>query len=292
VRIECDRCGEFILTAQLKRELGRLSDERRALVPFLSADTRQANSQGIVRRLETGNWEDFARPHSTTAVPQKLMRLLDLLAKKGQPGQVVQFHPDVEAPLVDAPDAWQVRYLINALEKRGDLERAVTRQPGVVPSPGSPKDGYRLTVDGWTRLNPGPGGVPGHCFVAMWFDPQMDPVYEDGIYPAIKVDCQMEPDRVDRSPSNDRIDDRVIAAIRAAEFTIADVTGHRPNVYFEAGFAMALGRPVIWTAKQGEPALHFDVRQFPLLEWRTPEDLREKLRYRVLATIPSAQQRG
>ena len=59
-----------------------------------------------------------------------------------------------------------------------------------------------------------------------------------------------------------------------------DVTLERPNVYFEAGFAMALGRPVIWTALRGE-VLHFDIRQFNFIEWDTPADLREKARDRV-----------
>jgi hypothetical protein len=45
---------------------------------------------------------------------------------------------------------------------------------------------------------------------------------------------------------------------------------------------------VIWTAREGE-ALHFDVRQFPLIEWKDPADLRKKLRARIRATIASAQ---
>lgn len=92
-----------------------------------------------------------------------------------------------------------------------------------------------------------------------------------------------------RSP-NEKIDDKIIVGIRTAEFMVADVTLERPNVYFEAGFAMALGRPVIWTALRGE-VLHFDIRQFNFIEWDTPADLREKPRDRVQATIPSARTR-
>jgi len=215
---------------------------------------------------------------------------MSVLAFRALPGKVATVDPMLDAPRFDCFDADEVKYLLDYLVGRNLLEPKMGMKTG--PNYiGNEVAGYRLTIPGWESLEPGRGGIPGRCFIAMWFDVSMLPAYADGIYPAIKADCQMEPDRVDQSQSNDRIDDRIIAAIRAAEFTVADVTGQRPNVYLEAGFALALGRPVIWTAREGE-TLHFDVRQFPLIEWQTPGDLREKLRDRVLATIPSARRRG
>jgi nucleoside 2-deoxyribosyltransferase len=114
----------------------------------------------------------------------------------------------------------------------------------------------------------------------------------DGILPAVKLDCRLDPLRLDREESNHKIDDRIIVEIRRAEFMIADVTKHRPSVYFEAGFAMALGRPVIWTCQDDDFAnVHFDTRQYPYIRWTSPADLREQLRNRVQATIPSARAR-
>ena len=62
----------------------------------------------------------------------------------------------------------------------------------------------------------------------------------------------MEPIRVDRIVHNDKICDRILAESRLAQFVIADFTGQRSSVYFEAGFAIALGRPVIWTCHERE----------------------------------------
>jgi nucleoside 2-deoxyribosyltransferase len=77
-----------------------------------------------------------------------------------------------------------------------------------------------------------------------------------------------------------------LGEIRLAQFSIADFTGHRGGVYFESGFALGLGRPVIWTVHADHlTGSHFDTRQYNHIEYKTPAELREKLRDRILATI-------
>jgi len=77
---------------------------------------------------------------------------------------------------------------------------------------------------------------------------------------------------------------------RRSGFLIADVTGHRQRVYFEAGFAMGLGLSVIWTCKENEIAqAHFDTRQFNHVLWTTPAELQDRLKLRIRATIPGAR---
>jgi nucleoside 2-deoxyribosyltransferase len=71
---------------------------------------------------------------------------------------------------------------------------------------------------------------------------------------------------------------------------VADFTGHRGGVYYEAGFALGLGRPVIWTChKDHLTQAHFDTRQYNHIEWSDSRELRERLRNRILATIPGAK---
>jgi nucleoside 2-deoxyribosyltransferase len=77
-----------------------------------------------------------------------------------------------------------------------------------------------------------------------------------------------------------------MAEIRRSGLIVADFTGNRGGVYFEAGFAMGLGLPVIWTVRQDDiDAVHFDTRQYNHITWSTPQELREKLYNRVMATI-------
>lgn len=59
-------------------------------------------------------------------------------------------------------------------------------------------------------------------------------------------------------------------------------------MYFEAGFAIGLGIPIIWTAREDEVKggkIHFDIRQYNCIEWKNPEDLKEKLINRIKAVI-------
>jgi nucleoside 2-deoxyribosyltransferase len=79
----------------------------------------------------------------------------------------------------------------------------------------------------------------------------------------------------------------ILGEIRRAQLVIADVTLQRQGVYFEAGFALALGRIVIWACRQDEIArVHFDTRQYSHVVWSDAADLRAKLEARIRATVP------
>jgi nucleoside 2-deoxyribosyltransferase len=107
----------------------------------------------------------------------------------------------------------------------------------------------------------------------------------DAIHPAL-ASAGYSPVRVDRVEHNDKIDDRIVAEIRQSALLVADFTGHRGGVYFEAGFALGLGIPVIFTVrKDAIDKVHFDTRQYNHIVWETPSELRERLHDRVIATM-------
>ena len=55
-----------------------------------------------------------------------------------------------------------------------------------------------------------------------------------------------------RPPSNThQIIDEIHDHIQTCGFVIADLTNERPNVYYEIGYAMALGKKLILTSKAG-----------------------------------------
>jgi len=75
------------------------------------------------------------------------------------------------------------------------------------------------------------------AFVALQFSSDMIGVY-DRVYAPVLTATGFEPAQTVHPTHNDKIDDFIIAEIRKSGLFIADFTGHRPNVYFEAGFAM------------------------------------------------------
>ena len=77
----------------------------------------------------------------------------------------------------------------------------------------------------------------------------------------------------------------------ARKFVIADCTLQRPGVYFEAGFALALGRTLVWTCREDDfKNVHFDTRQYPHIVWTTLDDLRKsRLTDRLRAQVSAAR---
>lgn len=165
------------------------------------------------------------------------------------------------------------------------------REAGLIEEWRTPDEGMVLTVKGWNRVAEIERGavraLSRRAFVAMWFDQSMQAAYDRGIKKAID-DCGFHPLRIDMEQFNDKICDQIIAEIRRRRFLVADCTGHRNGVYYEAGFARGLGLPVIWTCRKNEmEGAHFDTRQFNHVVWEQPEELCEKLILRITATIPS-----
>jgi hypothetical protein len=123
------------------------------------------------------------------------------------------------------------------------------------------------------------------AFVAMWFNNFMDDFYDNGIYKAIK-EAGYNPFKINSKDFNGKICDEIIAEIRRSKFLIADFTGRRGGVYFEAGFAHGLGREVIFTVNERcIKKLHFDTRQYNHIVYNSPEDLYKQLLNRIRATI-------
>jgi nucleoside 2-deoxyribosyltransferase len=142
-----------------------------------------------------------------------------------------------------------------------------------------------VTPKGWCKIA-GRGFLSRLGFVAMSFAEDFNSAFIDGIEPAIR-DAGCEPLRVDKVHHNEKLCDRIIE-IRRARFVVADVTGQR-GVYYEAGFAAALGLPVIWSCREDDMNnIHFDTRQYNHVVWGAPADLHEKLRDRIIASIGGA----
>ena len=109
--------------------------------------------------------------------------------------------------------------------------------------------------------------------------------WELGIEPAIS-DANFRPYRIDRQPHNERIDVKIMAEIKRSRFLVADVTGQRQGVYFEAGYALGLGLPVIWSVRKDElEKVHFDTRHYNHIVWVSEDDLKNRLFEFVVAII-------
>lgn len=145
-------------------------------------------------------------------------------------------------------------------------------------------DGQELSMLGWRRYRElqKTAANEKQCFIAMNFDDAYDPILQK-IKEAV-LECKLEPYCVKGLQSNDQITDLIIAGIKKSKFLVADFSGNRPSVYYEAGFAKGLGKQVICLGKKGTKP-HFDTRQYNHIFWMDGEDLKKQLIQRIEATI-------
>jgi hypothetical protein len=271
--VKCARCGEYRITRQCSFNPQNADAGTLAAV---SASTRQATESGASLLLRMDNWDQLSAAHKRTPVRQKVIKLLQYLASKSQfPGDAVRIDEQVDYPAFDAATPAECNFLVQHVYKKGYLHRWA--------------GGFAtLSVRGWDHVEPliGIAGIPGRCFVAMSFAEELDEAYLLGMKLAVEKDCGLTAIRMKEIEHNQDICDRLLSEIRQAQFVIADFTGHRNGVYYEAGFARALGRPVINCCRESDfDGLHFDTNHLNHIRWTTAADLRQKLADRIRATI-------
>lgn len=123
--------------------------------------------------------------------------------------------------------------------------------------------GCEILSRGYIRLDEfkRKGSASSNGFVAMSFQADLNEIYSNGFQVGI-LEAGYEPVRMDQVEHINRIDDEIINQINQSKFVVADFTGHRGGVYFEAGYALGIGLPVFWTCKKIDMSdLHFDIRQ-------------------------------
>lgn len=122
------------------------------------------------------------------------------------------------------------------------------------------------------------------CFVIMPFSSEFNDVY-DAIKMAVGAQEILRCGRIDeiRRPGSILVD--LVKEIESASVCIADLTGNRPNVLWEVGYAMALNKPTILIS-QDISSLPFDLAPHRTLEY-SRQDLAGTLRPKLLAALSS-----
>ncbi len=282
--VECPRCGPFRVTRKFRIA---------ASSAYFSPD-QAANASGWVREnpdcfLREADLK-WLRKLPTPSVGEKAERLLQYLAaaypKTGAPIELHDAAGHVNPELLARAWAEDDEELIWLFRDYLASKHLVvgSRNKGLQPD--------AITPEGWDYLHRlrsvNPESRVGFC--AMWFDADMTELHQ-AIANAIDK-AGFEPRIMNRVEHNNRIDDEIIATIRRSRFVVADFThggnGVRGGVYFEAGFGLGLGLPVIHTCRHDMlDEIHFDNRQYNFVTWQanTLPDFEARLLNRITATV-------
>lgn len=99
------------------------------------------------------------------------------------------------------------------------------------------------------------------CFVLMPFEKEFDDIYQLGIKQSC-IDAGAYCERVDEQIYHESILERIYNQISKADIVIADMTSRNPNVFYEVGYAHALGKTTILLT-QNASDIPFDLKHYP-----------------------------
>ena len=267
----CSKCGEFELAGTAISELENRPINTPAIV---SGWIRLQNSRGSVPKILSYDLDKLRALSKPTFKERADLYLTKIVKENPKLSTVFEPTADELIGITFSDDASELALIVRYFVKSGLIELDGSGQHRISA------EGHIAADEGRTRRS-----NSNQAFVAMWFDPSMDDVFNLGIEAAILA-AGYTAMVINKKEHANKIDDEIIAEIRRSAFVVADFTGHRGGVYFEAGFAMGLGLPVLWTCRSDDLSkLHFDIRQYNCIDWEDSGDLSSRLQTRIEALL-------
>jgi nucleoside 2-deoxyribosyltransferase len=259
-RYRCKICG-YVYCAfdHISHLQGRkFTDEEKKIICInLREGFERRGKTQLAKPLTITNLNDIIYNYRPLDPLEKLDKALEYSHSKSDfIGEPIYVNQNEEYPCLHSFDPKEVTQIYKILADENYIK---------VQDKKNPHAKFWLTAKGYQRLSElKKPSDSNKCFVAMWFNDEMDRVYEEAIKPAIEYKDDGAENSTyeailikDVQHTND-INDEIIAQIRRSRFMVCDLTGYRGGVYFEAGFAYGLGLEVIYTCRK---------------DWTNPEDL-------------------
>ena len=280
-RVNCERCGKYEIDIGLA---STILEERLAYV--LSGITKRSDGRIVLNRENIKSLIDGAiYPHDLIEYIDAFVFLLHEKADSMDKG--VSFRKLRDYPLIFCKSPEEFYSVAKKASEIGYVEMRAENVGGEFWA--------RLDIKGWERLvelrRKGP--VNGNeAFMAMPFgDRILDSVFLEHWRTAIHY-TGFDLKRVSDLQTAGLIDDQIRVRIRNAKFLLAELTGNNNGVYWEAGYAEGLGKPVIYLQRKDEGEeikSHFDTNHHVTIFWNmgSLDQAKEQLKSTIRATFPA-----
>jgi len=125
-------------------------------------------------------------------------------------------------------------------------------------------------------------------FVLMPFKAEFNDVYEFGI----KAACEKAGtycERVNEQHYEGRILDRIYNQIAKADIIVADMTGQNANVFYETGYAHAIGKKHVVLLTKDANDIPFDLKDYPHIVYPDSKSLQTELEKRLVWCVANPE---
>ena len=280
---DCPQCGRYELEelASTNREL---YDARQFISAWIRLQNKRRNNRPFIS--DHFSADDWFKNLRNIGFPQTVNEKLNGLLKA-----YADIVKDDCQKMVDVEQHLELVSDIAAqnLGEISGLNRLLAELEYIGPDPSDIYRCVRLTAKGWLRIDDLSKSIStsDSAFIAMWYSP-LTASFQEAAIQAVNA-CGYKQVIVDDTEFNGFIMDEVITLIRQARFLIADLTcmpeednkaktkvngGVRGGVYWEAGMAYGMGKPVIQTCMATEESkrrIHFDLKQYRTIFWKEDE---------------------
>ena len=253
---KCDICGPILLDEDAAEDIkgGSFSKEDKLAISITLRNEWERNGRKQPEKeLVTSDLRNIASQYKPLdpieKMDQALINIENLTTHVGS-RVTIDFKRDYSYFKCDGPA--EIRSICELLTQE-DFITSYSEDISVISGTTA-----KITSPGYQRLKDiqQPNRDSKQCFVAMWFESDMDEVFKKAIKPAIEfkevgqTTSKFEAVKIDNVEHANDINDEIIAQIRRCRFVVCDLTGYRGGVYFEAGFAYGLGLDVIYTCRK------------------------------------------
>jgi len=248
------------------------------------------NGYPLVGNREVISLELLQKKLATAPIPrtpkQKLDSLILFLSKKQiEDGANIKFYDLTEYKRLYFKSSNEAYFYLETLTASGLLKQLGGREGDGGLTVELTYRGLAYVIDLESA-----GPTSNYCFIAISFASQMD-LYRDTIIQVVEYHGY-RPIIINSDfvvTSDTPVIDEILAGIKRSKFCIADFTMQRTGVYFEAGYALGLGRPVIYISerKDFEANAHFDLRPFQHILYSDLQELEKALSVKIAAWIGS-----
>lgn len=281
--ISCKRCGEYYITSTALVDQGakrKISDNMSAIAGLIRELTEKGEEPIKIFSYSIGELIEHYIIPDMNSVEAKAEKLLQRIKEK-----TLHFGADVliaggrDFPLAYAENEIELYAILDLLEQKGLIVQDISSSGSRV----------KISADGMTlgnELSSTANKESKQAFVAIWFHASMRGT-ADAIKAAMKT-SGFTPICIWDEHFSEKIMDKALGEIRGSRFLVVDLTGNRPSVFFEAGFANGLDIETIYVYNKNKklvPSLEFYVRHYQCYPYKTVDELKEKLINAIKARI-------